>query len=92
MLTVDLYDRTTDPEVYLEVYKVQVYVQDVDDATCCCYFPAILKGVAQLWFNYLPPGSVTCFQDWADKFISQFITSQKERRTSIHLSKIKHGP
>jgi len=27
----------------------------------------------------------------ADKFVSQFIASQKERRTSIHLFKIKQG-
>jgi len=44
--------------------------------------------VAQSWFNGLPPGSVTCFQNLADKFISKFIASRKERRTSIHLSKI----
>ena len=28
----------------------------------------------------------------ADKFVNQFIASRKERRTSIHLSKIKQGP
>ena len=28
----------------------------------------------------------------ANKFISRFIASRKERRTSIHLSKIKQGP
>lgn len=32
MPTVDHYDRTTDPEEHLGVYKAQMYVQDVDDA------------------------------------------------------------
>jgi len=69
-----------------------MYMQDVDDAAYYRYFPATLKGVAQSWFNGLPPGSITCFQDLTDRFVSQFIASQKEMRTSIHLSKIKHGP
>ena len=74
------------------VYIAQMYVQDVDDASYCCYFLATLKGVAQSWFNGLPQGSISCFQDLADKFVGQFIASRKERRTSIHLSKIKQGP
>jgi len=89
MPTLGLYDGTTNPEVHLGVYKAQMYVQDVDNATYCRYFPAILKEVAQSWFNGLPPGTIICFQDLADKFVSQFIVSQKERRTNTHLSKIK---
>ena len=92
MPTVDLYDGTTDPEEHLGVYKAQMYDQDVDDATYCCYFPATLKGVLQSWFNSLPPRTITRFQDLANKFVGQFIASQKERTTSIHLSKIKQGP
>jgi len=52
----------------------------------------IAKGMTQSWFNGLPPGSVTCFQDPADKFVSQFIASRKEKRTRMQLSKIKQGP
>ena len=51
-----------------------------------------MKGVVQSWFNGLAPGSVSCFQDLANRFVSQFIASPKEIRTSIHLSKIKHEP
>ena len=70
MPTLELYDGTADPEEHLGVYKAQMYVQDVDDAAYCRYFPATLKGVAQSWFNGPLPGSVTCFQDLADRFIS----------------------
>ena len=69
-----------------------MYVQDTNDAAYYQYFPATLKGVAQSWFNALTPGSVSCFQDLANKFVSQFIANCKERRNSIHLSKIKQGP
>jgi len=73
------------------VYKAQMHVQDVDDATYYQYFPATLKGVTQSWFNSLTPGSISCFQDLVDRFVSQFIASYKERWTNIHLSKIKQG-
>ena len=70
MPTIDLYNGTTDPEEHLGVYRAQMYVQDVDHASYCWYFPATLKGVAQSWFNGLSPGSITCFQDLANKFVS----------------------
>ena len=78
-----------DPEEHLGVYKAHMYVQDVDNTAYCCYFLATLKGVGQSWFKGLAPRSVSCFQDLIDRFVSQFIASCKERRTSIHLSKIK---
>jgi len=40
----DLYDGTTDPEEHLGVYKAQMYVQDIDDAAYCRFFPATLNG------------------------------------------------
>jgi len=91
MPTMDLYDGATNSEEHLGVYKTQMYVQDVDDVTYCQFLPATLKGVAHFWFNGLVPGSISCFQDLADRFVSQFITSGMERRTSIHLSKINRG-
>jgi len=61
MLTMDLYHGTIDPEENLGVYKAQMYIEDVDDAVHCRYFPATLKGVAQSSFNDLTPGSVSYF-------------------------------
>jgi len=52
-----------------------MYVQDVDDTAYCRYFPATLKRVTQSWFNGLPPGTISYFQDLADRFVSQFIAS-----------------
>jgi len=77
--TVDLCDGITDPEEHLGVYKEQIYVQNVDDTTYYWYFPATLKGVAQSWFNGLPPETISCFQDLADRFVKQFIGNRKER-------------
>jgi len=45
MSSIDLFDGTTDPDDHLNVYKAQMYVEDVDDVTCCRYFPAMLKAL-----------------------------------------------
>jgi len=58
MPSIELIDETTDPDDHLDVYKAQMYVQDVDNATYCRYFPATLKGIAKKWFNGLLNGSV----------------------------------
>jgi len=89
MSSVDLFDGTTDPNDHLDVYKAQMHVQDVDDATCCRYFPATLKGIAQKWFNGLPSGSVASFLQLAELFSAYFVASKKERKTSIHLARIR---
>jgi len=56
---VEPFDGTTNPDGHLDVYKAQMYVLDMDNATCCRYFSATLKGIAQKWFNGLPKGSIT---------------------------------
>jgi len=89
MPSVDLFDGTTYPDDHVDVYKAQIYVQDVDDATCCRYFPATLKGIAQKWFNGLPRGSVSSFSQLAELFSAHFVASKKERKTSIHLARIR---
>lgn len=61
MPIMDLYDGTTNPDEHLGVYEAQMYVEDVDDAAYCRYFPTTLKGVVLLWFNGLPPGTISCF-------------------------------
>lgn len=66
---VEPFDETTD----LDVYKAQMCIHDVDDATCYHYFPTTLKGIAQKWFNGLPNGSVTSFLQLAELFTAHFI-------------------
>jgi len=61
MPSIELFDGTTDPDDHLDIYKAQMYAQDMDDATCCRYFPATLKGIAKKWFIGLPNGSIASF-------------------------------
>jgi len=88
MPSIELFDRTTDLDKHLDVYKAQMYVQDVDDVTCCQYFPATLKGIAKKWFNGLPNGSIASFFQLAKLFSAHFITNKRGKKTSIHLATI----
>ena len=61
----------------------------MDDTTCCRYFPATLKGIAQKWFNGLPSGSVASFFQLAELFSAHFVAIKKEKKTNIHLARIR---
>ena len=61
MLSVEPFDGATDPDNHLDVYKSQMYVQGMDDAMCCRYFPTTVRGMAQKLFSGLPSGSITSF-------------------------------
>jgi len=89
MPSIDLLDGTTDPDDHVDIYKAQMYIQEVDDSTCFRYFLATLKGIAQKWFNGLPRGSVSSFFQLVELFGAHFIASKKERKTSIHLAWIQ---
>jgi len=89
MPSIELFDGNTDSDDPLDVYKAQIYVQDVDDATCCRYFPSTLKRITKKWFNGLPNGSIASFFQLAEWFSAHFIASKREKKTSIHLAKIR---
>ena len=86
--SLELYNGNMDHEELMGVYEAQIYVHNMDDTACCRHFRATLQEVGQKWCNGLTPGSVACFYELCDCFVSEFITSCRERRTSIHLLKI----
>jgi len=75
---VEPFDDTTDPDDHLDVYKAQMYAQEVDDAICCRYFLVTLRGMAQKWFNGLPSGSITSFLQLAKLFSTHFVAGKRE--------------
>jgi len=91
MSSVEPFDGTTDHHDHLDVYKVQMYVQDVCDAMCCRYFPAILRWIAQKWFSDLSSGGITSFLQLVELFSTHIIASKRERKTSIHIAKIRRA-
>jgi len=86
--SVKLFDGTTDPDDHLDVYMARMYVQDVDDAMCCRYFPAT-PGMSQKWFSGLLSGTITSFLQVTELFSAHFVAGKRERKTSIHIAKIR---
>jgi len=68
-----------------------MYIQEMDDATCCGYFPATLRGIAQKWFHVLPSGSITSFLQLVELFNTHLIASTRERKASIHMANIQQA-
>jgi len=68
-----------------------MYIQDMDGAICCQYFLTILRWIAKKWFNDLLSGSITSFLQLAELFSTHFVASQRERKTSTHMAKIRQA-
>jgi len=68
-----------------------MHVWDIDDTTRCRYFFARLKGIAQRWFHDLPNGNINSFLKLVELFSTNFNVSKRERKTRIHLDKIRQG-
>ena len=57
----------------------------------CRAFPTTLKGPAQVWFNKIPPNSVSFFEELSKLFIKNFIGGQRHKRSSSNLLTIEQG-
>ncbi|XP_010687067.1 uncharacterized protein LOC104901218 [Beta vulgaris subsp. vulgaris] len=62
------------------------------NATWCKNFPATLKGIAQKWFNNLPPNCVNNFMKLSILFTSHFVANRQEGKTSMRSGKVIQGP
>ncbi|XP_031096901.1 uncharacterized protein LOC116001150 [Ipomoea triloba] len=61
-------------------------VLGVEEALMCKAFFPTLKGLAQKWFLILPSCSIRCFNDLADRFLTQYTVNIKPQRSLTHLS------
>ena len=76
MLSIELYDSTTDPLDHLEVYKSRMWIQGATDALLCIAFSANLKATAQAWYARLEPGSIDSFIQLEERFLAHFSAHQ----------------
>ncbi|XP_057730562.1 uncharacterized protein LOC130945884 [Arachis stenosperma] len=75
------YDGTKDLQEHIMDFEAKMNLEGVVDAVQCWAFPVTLVGSAIKWFNALPNGSISCFDDISQKFLAQFTT---------HIAKVKH--
>ncbi|KAK3037093.1 hypothetical protein RJ639_029935 [Escallonia herrerae] len=70
------YDGTGDPMEHLARFTSGMNLHLVPDQIMCRAFPVTLKGAAHVWFQHLPPRSISCWAQLAESFRSNFLTSR----------------
>ena len=91
MLSLDSYDGTCDPCDYIATFKTTMHLQRVPDKIMCRVFPTTLKGLAWVWFNKIPPNTISSFEELSKLFINNFIGKQRHKRSSSSLLTIEQG-
>ncbi|XP_065634944.1 uncharacterized protein LOC136069837 [Quercus suber] len=87
----DSYDGTRNPFGHIATFKTTMHLQGVSDEIMCKAFPTTLKGPAQVWFNKIPPNSVSSFEELSKLFVNNFIGEQRHKRSSSSLLTIEQG-
>ena len=91
MPQVEAFDGVKDPVDHLNTYKNQMELHEYQDPIRCRVFSITLKGPALVWFNRLPPSSISSFRELSIAFVSHFIRAMTYRKPSYHLLTIKQG-
>ncbi|KAJ0984602.1 hypothetical protein J5N97_002958 [Dioscorea zingiberensis] len=89
MPSIETYNGTSDPVDHLESFKAMMLLYGSPDGIMCRAFPTTLRGVAQMWFTSLPPESISSFEELSELFVGHFVSSKKQRKTSVMLMRIK---
>ena len=91
MPQIETFDGTKDPIDHLNTYKNQMELHGYQDPIQCRAFAITLKGPALVWFNRLPPSSISSFIELSIAFVSHFIGARTYRKPSYHLLNIKQS-
>ena len=89
MPSLDSYDGTRDPFDHIATFKTTMHFQGVLDEIMCKAFPITLKGSTRVWFNKIPPNTVSSFEDLSKLFVNNFIGGQRHKRLSSSLLTIE---
>ena len=91
MPSLDSYDGTRDPCDHIATFKTTMHLQGDPDEIMCRAFPTTLKGPARVWFNKIPPNSVSSFDELSKLFVNNFIGGQRHKRSSSSMLTIEQG-
>ena len=89
MPSLDSYDGARDPFDHIATFKTTVHLQGVPNEIMCRAFPTTLKGPARVWFNKIPPNTVSSFKELSKLFVNNFIGRQRHKRSSSSLFTIE---
>ncbi|XP_012836530.1 PREDICTED: uncharacterized protein LOC105957147 [Erythranthe guttata] len=83
------YDGIGDPLDHMYRFKSIATLHLYTDGIRCRVFTTTLIKNAQLWFNSLPRGSITSFEDFSTKFLRNFSSSKKQQKTAMALFRLR---
>ena len=91
MPQVETFDGVKDPVDHLNTYKNQMELHGYQDPVRCRAFATTLKGPVLVWFNRIPPSSISSFRELSIAFVSHFIGARTYKKPSYHLLTVKQG-
>ena len=89
MPSLDSYDGARDPFDHIATFKTIMHLQGVPDKNMCRAFPITLKGPARVWFNKIPPNTVSSFEELSKLFVNNFIGGQRHKNSLSSLLTIE---
>ena len=91
MSQIETFDGTKDPIDHRNTYKNQMGLHGYQDLVRCRSFAITLKGPVLVWFNRLPPSSISSFTEHSIALVSHFIGARTYSKPSYHLLTIKQS-
>ena len=79
----------TDPVLHIEKYQAAADIYAVPDEMRCRAFSGTITGSAQIWYNGLPRGQISSFNQLAELFINNFCFGAKPVKRVAHLLSVR---
>lgn len=79
------FDGTGDPCEHVEDVRSAMEIYNFSEAGYCKVFRSTLKKEASKWFNQLPVGSITGFEQLVQRFQTNFAINKKRPKTASYL-------
>ncbi|XP_071730252.1 uncharacterized protein [Rutidosis leptorrhynchoides] len=87
-ITLGVYNSTTDPDDFLQIFEGAMKTQHWNDEVACHLFLTVLQSAAREWFAKLPPNGITCFADLREKFLMQYQNLRRHTYTHMYAHEI----
>ncbi|GAU21364.1 hypothetical protein TSUD_189510 [Trifolium subterraneum] len=90
-LTLDKYDRTTDPDEHIQSVETALDYRNLRASIKCKLFPLSLIRGASTWRRNLPPGLIDSWEEFCRMFTAHFTTFRRHPKTVANLKAIIQG-
>jgi hypothetical protein len=86
---IDKYDRSSNPEEFIQIYRIVIEATGGDDRVDANYLPTVMAGAARSWLINLLDGSIYTWDQLYTMFIKNFQGTYECLSTAETLNTIK---